>query len=98
MSWSEAVDESADARQHWRLMAGEGRVVGAVELDEFRMCDMTGEMPAGADANGTIAAAMEHQGRRGNLPEKRPHIRIAQGLEHALDRSRARRRAQQACP
>ena len=46
-------------------------------------------MSAGADADGAIAAAVQHQRRNGNPLEKMPHIRIAQGLEHALDGARA---------
>jgi hypothetical protein len=32
------------------LIAGEGPVIGAVERDEARLRDVTGGMPAGADA------------------------------------------------
>ena|SRR6516225_5776610 len=73
-------------------------MIGAVELDESSLRDVAGEMPSGADANGAVIAAMEHQGRSGNSAKKMPHIRVAQRLEHALDGSRARRRPKQACP
>ena len=80
------------------LIAREGPVIGAVELDESHLRDVAGEMPAGADANGAVAPTVEHQGRSRNSLQKMAHIRIAQRLEHALDGSRARTGPEQARP
>src|SRR5215831_19214117 len=82
-------DESSDAGDDGLLFACEGPMIGAVELDEFRVRDMAGEIPAGADANGAVATTVEHQGRSRNSAQKMPHIRFAQRLEHPLDGSRA---------
>jgi hypothetical protein len=87
-----------DARQDGLLIAREGPVIGAVELDEAGLCDVAGEMPAGADANGVVAATVQHQGRNGNSRQKMPHIGVAQCLEHAFDGARPRRRPQHAGP
>jgi hypothetical protein len=73
-------------------------VIGAVELDESRLRDVAGEMSARADANGAVAATVEHQGRSGNSAQKMPHIRVAQRLEQPLEGSRARRGPEQARP
>jgi hypothetical protein len=69
-----------DAGEDGLLIAREGPVIGAVELDNSRLPHVAGEMPAGADANSAVAATMEHQVRRGNSAQKMPHIRIAQRL------------------
>jgi hypothetical protein len=84
------ADKLPDAGENRLLIAGEGPVIGAVELDKLRLRDVAGEMPAGADANGAVTAAVEHESRRGNFAQKMPHIRIAQRLEQALHGSRAR--------
>jgi len=44
-----AADKLSDADQQRLLIAREGPVIVAVELDESRLRDMTGEMPAGSD-------------------------------------------------
>ena len=98
ISRANTADELPDAGQDRMLIAREGPVIGAVELDESGLRDVTGEVPPGADANGAVVATMEYQGRRGNPAQKMPHVGIAQRLEHALDGSRARRRPEQACP
>ena len=54
------ADELPDAGQQRLLIAREGPVIVAVELDESRLRDMTGEMPAGADTNGAVPSTMEH--------------------------------------
>ena len=94
----ESADKLLDAGQDGLLIARENPMIGAVELDESRLRDVAGEMPAGADANGAVVETVEHQSRNGNSAQKMPHIHIAQRLEHALDGSRARRGPQQACP
>ena len=78
-----------DTGQDGLLIACEDPVIAAVELDESRMCDMAGEVPASADANGAVATTVEHEGRSRNSAQKMPHIRFAQRLEHPLDGSRA---------
>jgi hypothetical protein len=64
-SWSrrQIADELPDVGQDGLLIAGEGPVIGAVELDESHLRDVAAEMPAGADANSAVAATVEHQGR-----------------------------------
>jgi len=42
-----AADELPDAGQDGLLIAREGPVIGAVELDEAGLGDVAGEMPAG---------------------------------------------------
>ena len=71
-------------------IAREGPVIGAVELDESRLRDVAGEMPADADANDAVVPTVEHQGRSRNSAQKMAHICIARRLEHALEGSRAR--------
>ena len=78
------ADELPDAGQDRLLIAREGPVIAAVELDESRLRDVAREMPAGADANNAVAATVQHQSRRGNSAEKMPHIGIAQCLDHPL--------------
>src|SRR5262245_9375641 len=63
------VDKAPDVGQDGLLIAREGPVIGAVELGESRPRDMAGEMPAGTDANGAVAATVQHQGRNGNPGE-----------------------------
>ena len=69
-SCRETSDELPDASKNGLLIAREGPVIGTIELDESRPRDVTGKMPAGADANGAVAATMEHEGRRGNSVQK----------------------------
>ena len=88
-SHPETADESPNAGEDGLLIAREDPVIAAVELDESRMRDMAGEMPAGADANGAVATTVEHQGRSRNSAQQMTHIHIAQRLEHAPDGSRA---------
>ena len=83
------IDKLLDAGQDGLLIAREDPVIAAIELDESRIRDMTGEMPASADANGAVATTVEHQGRSRNSAQKMPHIHLAQRLEHSLDGSRA---------
>jgi hypothetical protein len=85
----DAADELLDVGQDWMLIPCEDPVIGTFKLDESRVRDVAGEMPAGADANGAVATTVEHQGWSGNSTQKMPHIRIAQGLEHALNGARA---------
>ena len=91
LSRRETADELLYTGQDGLLIAREGPVVGAVELDKSRLRDVASEMAAGADANSAVAATVEHQGRRRNSAQKMPHIGIAQRLEQALEGSRARR-------
>jgi hypothetical protein len=60
-SGREIPDELFDASQDGLLIAREDPVVGAVEFDEARLRDAAGEMPSGADANGAVAAPVQHQ-------------------------------------
>jgi len=83
------ADELSDAIKHRLLIAGEGPMIGAVELDEARPGDVFGEMSPGTDADGAVATAVEHQRRNGNPPQNVPHIRIPQGLQHTSDGARA---------
>jgi hypothetical protein len=57
----ETADKLLDAGQDGLLIAREGPVIGAVELDELRLRDVAGEVPADADANGAVAATVERQ-------------------------------------
>ena len=98
VSRPETADKFPDASQYRLLITRERPVIGAVQLDESRLRDVAGEMPAGADTNGAVAATMQHQGRSGDSAQNMPHIRVAQCLEQALDCSRSRRGPQQACP
>lgn len=56
--------ESPDVGQDGLLIAGEGPVIGAVELDESRLPDVAGEMAARADADGTVIDHLELFGLR----------------------------------
>ena len=94
----ETAHKLLDIGQDGLLIAREDPVIGAVEFDESCVRDVAGKMAAGADANGAIAVAVEHQSWNGNSTQKVPHIHIAQRLEHALDGSGARRGPEQACP
>ncbi len=76
----ETADKLLDAGQDALLIAREGPVIRAIELDEFRLRDVAGEMPTGVDANGAIAATVEHQGRSGDRAQEMPHIGVAQRL------------------
>src|SRR5262249_9321462 len=98
VSRGETAAKLLDAGQDGFLIARESPVIGAVELDESRQRDVAGEMPAGANANGAVAATVEHQGRRANSVQKVPHVRITQRLQRALEGSRAGRSPEQACP
>ena len=86
---SEAVDELPDGAQDGLLIASEGPVIRSVEFDEPCPRDVAGEIPARADANGAVVAPVEHQSGHRNLPQKMPHVHVAQRLEHALDGSGA---------
>ena len=81
----DTADESLDAGQDGLLIACEDPVIGTVELDERRLRDVAGEMPAGTDAYGAVASPVEHKRRNRNLAQKIPHVRIAQRLEQALE-------------
>lgn len=94
----ETANKLLDVGQNGFLIARESPMIGAVERDESCLRDVAGEMPAGIDANGAVAATVEHQGRRGNPPQKMPHIRIAQRMEYALEGPRAGRGSKQASP
>src|SRR5215510_11471687 len=94
----ETADKLLDAGQDRLLIAREGPVIGAVELDESRLRDVAGEIPAGADANGAVAATVEHQGRSGDPAQEMPHIGVAHRLQHTHNSSRARRGPEHSCP
>ena len=70
LSRRETADELLYTGQDGLLIAREGPVVGAVELDKSRLRDVASEMAAGADANSAVAATVEHQGRRGISPRR----------------------------
>jgi hypothetical protein len=91
-------DELPDAVKHGLLIAGESPVIGAVELDESRLRDMVGEMFAGADADGAVAATVEHQCRNGDPRQKMAHVGIAQRFQHALECAGARGGAKVSMP
>jgi hypothetical protein len=76
-SGRETADELFDARQDGLLIAGENPVIGAVELDEPRPRDVAGQVPAGADANGAVAAPVQHQRRSGNPAQDIAYVRVA---------------------
>jgi hypothetical protein len=72
----EIADERPDAVEHGSSIASEDPVIGAVEFDEPCLRDVFGEMPSGADAHGTVAAAVQHEHRNDKAPEQMEHIRI----------------------
>jgi hypothetical protein len=50
-----------DAGQDGLLIAREDPLIGAIELDESRLRNVTGEMAPGVEANGAVAVAVEQQ-------------------------------------
>lgn len=55
-----------DTGENGLLIAREDPMIGSVKLDESRVRDVAGEMPAGADANGAVVETMKHESRNGN--------------------------------
>jgi hypothetical protein len=73
----ETAHELPNAGQDGLLIAGENPMIGSIELDEARLRDVAGEIPASADADGTIATPVKHQCWHGNSIQKMANIRIA---------------------
>jgi hypothetical protein len=57
----EIADKLLDAGQDGLLIAREDPLIGAIELDESRLRNVTGEMAPGVEANGAVAVAVEQQ-------------------------------------
>ena len=66
-SSDDIADELLDVGQDGLLIACEDPVIGTVELDERRLRDVAGEMPAGTDAYGAVALPVEHERRNRNF-------------------------------
>ena len=90
-SWPDLVgDEASDRLDDGLLSAGEKPMVGAVKFDEPGSLYMARQEPASLDAHGAVQTAMQHQRGRRNARQKRSHIHVAHGVEHSLERARAR--------
>jgi hypothetical protein len=90
--WSQfpnTAEELVDLGQDGLLIPHEGPMVGAIEFDKARLRELAREVASGSDANGAIPAAMKHQARYRDSAQEMSHIRIAQCLEHTLERSHA---------
>jgi hypothetical protein len=70
-------DKLLDVGQDGSLVASEGPMVIAIELDKARLGDVTGEVATSADANGAISATMKYKGWCRNAAQKTSYIRVA---------------------